>query len=279
MPTFDTAKPINASVTIESGTVRIIAGDRAETVVDVRPTSETRAADVRAAERTRVEYTTGRLLVKGPKERSLFGRGSSVDVEVMLPEGSDVHVTTSMADCTVEGRLGECEVKTSMGEIRVVRAASVRLDTGHGRVYVDRTDGQADVTTASGEVRLGTIGGAAVVKNSNGSTEIGEVVGELRVRSANGAIVVTRARADVTARTATGAIEIGEVTRGTAVLETGTGRVDIGISEGTAAWLDVQTKYGSVRQSLGSSAGPGDSGETVKVRARTGLGDIVIHRA
>lgn len=279
MPTFDTAKPVYASVILEVGTVRITASDRADTVVDVRPSTASRPADVRAAERTKVEYANGRLVVRGPKERSLFGRGSSVDVEIALPEGSHLEVTTSLADFSTAGRLGECEVKTSAGDIRVDWAGSVRLLTGFGEVVVDRTEGPVDVTTASGGVRLGEIGGAAVVKNSNGSTEVGEAAGDLRVKAANGTITVGRALSDVSVKTANGAIQVGEVVRGSVVLETGMGRIDIGVREGTAAWLDVRTKVGTVRQALGSSEGPGDSGETVQVRGRTGAGDIVIHRA
>ncbi|GHC84766.1 DUF4097 family beta strand repeat-containing protein [Streptomyces flavofungini] len=279
MPTFDTAKPVYASVILEVGTVRITASDRADTVVDVRPSTASRPADVRAAERTKVEYANGRLVVRGPKERSLFGRGSSVDVEIALPEGSHLEVTTSMADFSTAGRLGECEVKTSAGDIRVDRAGSARLLTGFGEVVVDRTEGPVDVTTASGGVRLGEIGGVAVVKNSNGPTEVGEAAGDLRVKAANGTVTVGRALSDVSVRTANGAIQVGEVVRGSVVLETGMGRIDIGVREGTAAWLDVRTKVGTVRQALGSSEGPGDSGETVQVRGRTGAGDIVIHRA
>ncbi|MFH8796805.1 DUF4097 family beta strand repeat-containing protein [Streptomyces sp. NPDC017941] len=279
MPTFDTAKPVYATVIVEIGSLRIAASDRTDTVVEVRPTTESRQADVRAAEQTRVECSGGRLLVKGPKERSLFSKGSSVDVEILLPEGSHLQVNTSMADFSAEGRLGECEVKTSAGDIRIDWAGSARLHTGYGQVVVDRAEGPVDVTTASGEVRLRTVGGIAVVKNSNGPTEIGEVTGDVRVKASNGTITIGRAHSDVNVRTANGGISVGDVVRGTVVLQTGMGGLDVGIREGTAAWLDVQTKVGAVRQALGSSEGPGDSGETVQVRGRTGAGDILIHRA
>ncbi|MFD9072813.1 hypothetical protein ACFVZ2_22680, partial [Streptomyces lasiicapitis] len=150
---------------------------------------------------------------------------------------------------------------------------------GYGQVLVDRVEGPADVTTASGAVRLGTVGGSAVIKNSNGPTDVDEVTGDLRVKASNGIISIGRAHADVSVRTANGAIRVAEVARGSVVLETGMGRLDIGVREGTAAWLDVRTKVGAVRQSVGSSEGPGDSGETVQVRGRTGSGDIQIHRA
>lgn len=279
MPTFDTAKPVHATVTLELGSLRITASDRADTVVDVRPTTATRQADVRAAEQTRVEYASGRLSVKAPKERTLFRKSPSVDVEIELPEGSHVHVTTAMADVTTAGRLGECEVKASAGDIRVEWVGSARLHTQYGQVMADRVDGTADVTTASGAVRLGTVDGSAVIKNSNGPVEVDEVTGELRVKTSNGLVTIGRAHADVNVKAAHGAIRVAEVTRGSVVLETGMGALDIGVSEGTAAWLDVHTKVGAVRQSLGSSEGPTDSSEKVQLRGRTGGGDIRIQRA
>jgi hypothetical protein len=66
--------------------------------------------------------------------------------------------------------------------------------------------------------------------------------------------------------------------RGSVVLETGFGELEVGISEGTAAWLDVSSLYGTVRSELDASDGPETSDETVKVRARTGYGDVVIRR-
>lgn len=65
--------------------------------------------------------------------------------------------------------------------------------------------------------------------------------------------------------------------RGRVVLQAA-GAIEVGIRESTAAWLDVHTVVGTVRNSLGSADGPGDSAETVEVRARTTVGDIVIHR-
>ena len=49
--------------------------------------------------------------------------------------------------------------------------------------------------------------------------------------------------------------------------------------EGTTAWLDVATKYGSIRNGLDAAPGPDESVDTVEVRARTGGGTITISRA
>lgn len=75
-----------------------------------------------------------------------------------------------------------------------------------------------------------------------------------------------------------GGICVGDVTRGRIDLRTSVGDLEVGIHEGTAAWLDLNPKYGTVRNSLGS-AGPAESDETVEVHARTATGDIIIRRA
>ena len=107
---------------------------------------------------------------------------------------------------------------------------------------------------------------------------IGEVTGDLRVNGANGAITVDRAHAGVTAKTASGSVRIGEVSRGAVTLETAAGSVDVGIRTGTAAWLDLNTVSGRIRNELAAAAAPDGSDDTVEVRARTYVGDIVVRR-
>jgi hypothetical protein len=64
------------------------------------------------------------------------------------------------------------------------------------------------------------------------------------------------------------------------VLETAMGNLDVGVRQGTAAWLDVKTSFGHVRQNLDDvEHSPAPTGETLEVRARTSFGDITIHRA
>ena len=96
-----------------------------------------------------------------------------------------------------------------------------------------------------------------MIKNSNGDTWVGEVTGDLRVNAANGDISVDHADAGVTASTANGDVRVGEVVRGSATLETGFGEIEVGIREGTAAWLDVHTQFGRVHNDLDASDGPG----------------------
>ena len=62
------------------------------------------------------------------------------------------------------------------------------------------------------------------------------------------------------------------------VLETKMGDLEVGIPEGTAAWLDVRATAGRVRNSLDAADAPEPSAETAEVRARTVVGDVLIRR-
>ncbi len=282
MPTFDTPEPISVTVELGVGDLRIVASDRTDTMVEVRPSDPAKKADVTAAEQTRVEYAGGRLLIKAPKnwrQYTFRGGGESIDVQVELPAGSQLRGETGVAALQCRGRLGECRYKTGIGDIQLDQAGAVQLRTGVGDITVARAGGDAELTTGSGSVRIDGIDGTAVVKNSNGDTWIGRVTRDLRVNAANGRISVDQAGATVAAKSANGDVRLGEVAHGAVLAQTAFGKVEIGIRDGAAAWLDLNTRYGTVRNDLEAAERPGPGEDAVEVRARTAFGDITIHRS
>ncbi|WP_322755684.1 DUF4097 family beta strand repeat-containing protein [Frankia sp. Cas3] len=282
MPTFDAPEPISVTVELAVGDIRIVASDRTDTVVEVRPSDGAKKSDVAAAEQTRVEYANGMLLIKAPRgwrQHTFRGGGESIDVQIDLPAGSHVRAAAGVATLHCTGRLGECRYKTGIGDIHVDQAGAVELRTGSGDIGVGRAVGHTAVTTGSGSVRIGSIDSTAVIKNSNGDTWIGEVASDLRVSAANGDIVVNHAHATVAAKTAKGDVRIGEVARGAILTQTAYGTVDIGILDGVAAWLDLNTSYGNVQNDLDAADRPEPGEDAVEVRARTAYGDITIHRS
>jgi Putative adhesin len=281
MPSFDTPGPISVSIELPIGEVRISSGDRADTVVDVQPSRADNDDDRRAAEQTRVDYADEHLTVKGARARAWLtrARGGSVDVTIELPAGSHAEGAVGIGAFVCDGRLGDCRLRTGVGDIRVDHAGAVNAKTGTGDVHVDVATGHAEVAAGSGEVRLRELDHTGVVKNANGDIWVGSAAGALRVRVANGSISVDRAQTSVGAKTATGDVRVGEVVRGSVVLETHAGDVDLGIREGTAAWLDVRSIAGSVHNALDAAEAPEPSAATVEVRARTTVGDVAIRRA
>jgi DUF4097 and DUF4098 domain-containing protein YvlB len=119
----------------------------------------------------------------------------------------------------------------------------------------------ASVSTASGDVTLGVLRGAAKFRTASGSLRVGTLEGDLNAQSASGDVTVIAA------------------VRGRISVNTASGGVGVGIAEGTAAQLDLQTRSGSVRNSLQPSDGPAHGDETLIVHARTASGDVVVERA
>ncbi|MER6158234.1 DUF4097 family beta strand repeat-containing protein [Streptomyces sp. NPDC001868] len=278
MPSFDTPEPISVTAYVYAGSLHLTASDRLDTVVEVRPRDPKKDQDVRSADQTEVAYASGVLTVTTPKA-NLLGRGGTVDVTVELPTGSHIDVTGAAARVLGEGRLGEVQVNTSAGDVRLDTTGPLRLKASHGTSSVDRVEGPAEITSSTGNVRVGIIEGAAVLKNSHGTTNVGTVTGELRVSGANGAIDIARAEASVTGTTTHGILRVAEVARGTVQLETSNGSIEVGIREGTAAWLDVRSNRGQVRNMVAASQAPEQAEDTVKVRARTNWGNIDVLRA
>ncbi|MFB7713766.1 DUF4097 domain-containing protein [Streptomyces sp. NPDC056105] len=279
MPSFDTPQPISVIANVAAGSIQFSASDRLDTVVEMRPRDPKKDKDVRVAEQTEVTYANGVLTIRTPKGRYLVGPTGSVDVTVELPTGSRIDTTGAWTQVVGEGRLGEVRVKTSSGDVRLDSTGPLQLTASHGTITVDHVEGLAEITTSSGSLRVGVVDGPAVLKNSHGSTTVGTAIGDLRVSGANGDIDIRRAESSVTATTAHGTLRLGDVARGTVQLETSYGAIDIGIREGTAAWLDAGSGNGQVRNTLTASDSPEKSEETVEVRARTKFGNIDIRRA
>jgi hypothetical protein len=82
----------------------------------------------------------------------------------------------------------------------------------------------------------------------------------------------------VVAKTSNGDVRLDEVERGNVVAQTALGKIDIGIRDGVAAWLDLDTKFGKVDNVLDSAGKPGAGEDAVEVRARSAFGDITIRR-
>jgi Toastrack DUF4097 len=282
MTTFQTPRPISVDVELGVGDIRIDAGERTDTIVEVLPSDPGNPGDVAAAEQTRVDYAGDRLVVRGPRgwRQWLPSRGhESIDLRISLPAGSDVVAEAGVAALRSTGELGAFRYKTGVGNVDVAAAAAVEIRTGAGDVLVGHASGPVTASTGSGAMRIGAVDGPAVIKNSNRETWIGEIHGDLQVNAANGGISVERAHAGVTAKTANGDIRLGEVAPGTVVAQTAFGRIDVGVREGVPAWLDLDTRFGRVRNDLADAARPDPGEQTVEVRARTSYGDISIRRA
>lgn len=279
MPTFETPAPIDLAVDLQAGRLEVVATDRTDTVVTVSPANPDKALDRKAAEATKVEFENGRLTVAGPRRFSLIGPFESIDVRVELPSGSRVTADVSWGPVTATGILGATRMKATGGLVELGTTDDLWVNAGHGNLEVGTVNGSMEGTAAHGNIRIGTVTGDAKLKASHGSVTIGEAGGEVDANLAYGEFEIDRAHESVTAKTAYGSIRLGEVSSGSIRVESGYGSVHIGIKPGVAAWLDLASKNGRVRNELDTERAPEPAEQSVDIRARTQASDITIQRA
>jgi hypothetical protein len=281
MTVYDTPRPISVTLEMGVGNIRIAASDRSDTVVTVQPSDPESSSDVAAARQTQVEFANGDLQIKAPRgwrHWTPWGGHESIDVDIELPAGSSMRGDAGVAGLRCIGRIGDLTYRTGVGDVFVEGAGAVNVKAGAGDVNADLIAGRAEIKTC-GSVRIGKVDGPAVIKNSNGDTWIGEVTGEARVNAANGAISVGSAGAGIVAKTANGSVRLDEASRGPVVAQSALGTIEVGVPDGVPAWLQLETKFGHVRNELDDAGRPGPDEEAIEVHAQTAMGDIAIHRA
>jgi DUF4097 and DUF4098 domain-containing protein YvlB len=178
MHAFDTTAPITAVLDIAAGRIQVIAADRTDTVVEVRPADASKSRDVKAADQTRVSFADGVLRVEGAAKTSILGGSGYVEVTVQLPAGSRVEAKAAAADLRGVGRLGDVAFEAAQGEIKLDEAAGLRSTTAAGDVTIGRLTGPAGITTSKGDIRIAEASRGEVVLNTQaGSISIGAASG------------------------------------------------------------------------------------------------------
>ena len=220
MTTFATTQPVSAILDIPAGRVQLVATDRAETSVEVRPADAGKNRDVKAAEQTSVDYCDGVLRIQASAKNQYFGPSGSVDVTVHLPAGSQAEVKAASVELRTVGQLGDVSVQSQHGAINVDEAAGAHLVTMAGDISVGKLNGSAEIRTSKGDIR------------------------------------------------------VAQAVRGTVVLRTEAGEVEVGTAAGVSASLDAGTSHGRIHNSLNNAKG--DAAE-LTIRATTSVGDILAH--
>ncbi|MEJ1202679.1 MULTISPECIES: DUF4097 family beta strand repeat-containing protein [unclassified Streptomyces] len=178
MQTFDTPTPIATVLDIPAGRIRFIAADRADTTVEVLPANASNGRDVKAAERTRVEYGDGVLRVEASADNRILGSSGSIEVTIQLPADSRVEGKAASAEFRGVGRLGDVAFESSHGSVKLDEAASARLTTLAGDVSVGRLDGPAEIRTAKGDIRIAEAArGTVVLRTEAGEVSVGAAHG------------------------------------------------------------------------------------------------------
>ncbi|MGC5536268.1 DUF4097 family beta strand repeat-containing protein [Streptomyces sp. SR-10] len=179
MQKFDTTAPVTAVLDIPAGRIQLIAADRADTTVEVRPADASRNRDVKAAERIEVAYGDGVLRIAAQSaENRILGDSGSVEVTVQLPTGSHVEAHAAAAELRGVGRLGDVAFDGAYRRIKIDEAASVRLTAIEGDVEIGRLGGPSEISTARGDIRIAEAArGTVVLRTRSGDISVTAAAG------------------------------------------------------------------------------------------------------
>ncbi|WP_155372517.1 DUF4097 family beta strand repeat-containing protein [Catellatospora vulcania] len=179
MQKFATPAAITAVLDIPAGRIQVIAADRADTTVEIRPANPGKSRDVKAAEQTEVAFDDGVLRIKAPAQtKQILGPSGSIEVTIQLPAGSRVAAKAEAAEFRGVGRLGDVACEGAHGTIKIDEAAGVRLSAHAGDVTVGRLTGPAEITVQQGAIHIAeAVSGNVVLSTRMGDVTVGAARG------------------------------------------------------------------------------------------------------
>jgi DUF4097 and DUF4098 domain-containing protein YvlB len=178
MQKFAATAPIAAVLDIPAGRIQMIAADRSDTTVDIRPADASRSRDVKAAEQVNVEYAGGVLRVAVESKNQLFGPSGSIELTVQLPAGSRVEVKGAGTDFRAVGRLGDVAYESAQAAVKIDEASSARITVQAGDVEIGRLTGPGEISTGKGDVRIAeAVRGKLVLTTQAGDLSVGAAAG------------------------------------------------------------------------------------------------------
>ncbi|MFF7545286.1 DUF4097 family beta strand repeat-containing protein [Streptomyces canus] len=176
MQKFDTTAPITTVIDLPAGRAQVIAADRTDTTVEIRPADPAKSRDTRAAEQFEVTHgDDGVLRIAAQAARNqYFGPSGSVEITVQLPVGSHVEAKTAAAEFRAVGRLGDVVFQGAHGPVKIDEAASIRLTAADSDITVGRLTGPAEISTQKGDITIAeAVTGSVVLSTQTGDITVG----------------------------------------------------------------------------------------------------------
>jgi hypothetical protein len=146
----------------------------------------------------------------------------------------------------------------------VPREFAVEVETGGGRIEIERVSGRVFATTRGSRIGLREIGGPALLRTSGGSIRVQGLGGDLRAKTSGGRISIEQVEGDVEARTSGGSIDVEDVR----------GQIDATTSGGSIRARFVAEPWGRLETSGGSIKVQCDTRRGFEVDARSSGGSV-----
>ena len=278
MHTFETPGPTTIVVRTGAGHVTVAAGDTDTTTVEL--TALNSAGEEAIAQAT-VEQSRHTVVVHLPKHRSgLLRQGPSVGIAIICPHGVSLDLKSDSADLRATGQFKEASCATGSGDIDVETVTgAARLRTGSGTITAGEVGQALSVSSGSGDINVEASRGTGTVKVGSGDISIGELDGQTVTKTGSGDVEVGRLGGSLVTKTGSGSLTVRRASTGSVNAAGASGDITIGVEQGTAAWLDVSTLTGKVRQELEETGAPTEKQQRVEITAHTVSGDLRVHRS
>ncbi|WP_420038192.1 DUF4097 family beta strand repeat-containing protein (plasmid) [Streptomyces sp. cg28] len=201
MQKFDTPAPVPTVLDIPAGRIHLVAADRTDATVEVRPADSARSRDVKAAEQIEVTYREGVLRIEAPEAtHGVLGNSGSVEVTVHLPAGSHIDAKAASAELRSEGRLGDVTFEGAQATVALDETANTRLTVADGNISVARLTGPAELRAQKGDLTVAEAShGTLTLHTESGAISVGAAPGvsaSLDARTAYGRITNTLRNSD-----------------------------------------------------------------------------------
>lgn len=279
---YETPEPIRVVLDLlVVVSLKVTAADTTTTTVSVAPSDATKKDDMRALGEVNVDFTDGVLslrIARTLRYYTWFSGSPRITVDITVPTGSSLDGKLGAGSAVTEGMLGDCSLRTGAGKLQVEQAGRTTLHSGAGSIQAGRVTGALRVTNGAGAIRIGTLEGEGTVKNATGDTVFGEVSGSLTVKATTGNVIIEQLAGSAEIKCAHGEVRIDRVESGEVKIDGGYGSIDVGVPEGTAAWLDIASRHGEVRNELEAASAPAEGDTTVAITAHADYASITIRR-
>lgn len=249
---FAVAGPVTVEVRVAGGELSIRTAENGDARVSL-------SGPERLLDATRVSLTGQTLSIRQEKEKSLLAllgggdlRGlidGSLQIDVVVPTGSSLDLTTASANAQLTGRFGRVTAKSASGAVTVA-----------GEVNDDIT-----------------------VRNVSGDVDIAHARANVRYQSVSGALSVARADGSVTAASVSGDVALGALSAGTVQIQSVSGDIELGVARGSELEVDANSSSGELASEVELSdrrdSSAGEPAGLVVIRVRTVSGNVHIRRA
>jgi hypothetical protein len=270
MQVFDTPGSVSLQVRLPSGRVVVTTVDEPRTSVEIVSTGRRGSDAPDEIEVSAEQRHDGHVVRIEQKDRIRWGpiqiSWGSFEVRVTCPPGSNLELSGGSADLQVDGPLGEVEVRTASGDVKLEDVVSLAAKTASGDVSVGSIAGRSSAGTVSGDIRIAAIEDELVTRSVSGDIRVGAMRARLAVSTTSGDVAVD-------------SVEAGELR-----MQSVSGDARIAVGRGTRVWIDAVSVSGTLGSELGVSddaAGEGEDeeGSVVPLHVKTVSGDLQIVRA